>query len=338
VKLLQVVPREAGLAGGVGQYAEVLGQALRRTGASARTLAVGPGQSPILATELGLLAQTSAERAAVLVHYSNYGFARRGCPVAMVRHLVRWRRSQPAARLVGMFHEVFATGPPWRSSFWLSPVQTWLARHLASACDETVTSLRVYGNQLGGLPGVHLRPVFSTVGEPASLPGLGSRPPRLVVLGGAGNRLHLYRTAGQALKRACRDLAISEVIDVGPDLGGSAPLLDGVAFHQRGLLGAAELSDLLLSSRAGAIWYPAPFLAKSTVFAAYCAHGMLPICLTGSPVDSPEGPQCGLHYWLATERAPTAPEVVARAASTWYAGHGLALQAADYQRWLFPAT
>src|ERR1041385_7558181 len=67
----------------------------------------------------------------VLLHYVGYGYARRGAPSWLIDGLERWHRSNGAARILTMFHELYAKGPVWTSSFWLSPLQKHLAARLA---------------------------------------------------------------------------------------------------------------------------------------------------------------------------------------------------------------
>ena len=64
---------------------------------------------------------------------------------------------------------------------------------------------------------------------------------------------------------------------MGPPLEENGAAVDGVPVRRLGVLPAAEVGELLGSSLAGFVAYPAYFLPKSTIFAAYCAHGMLPV-------------------------------------------------------------
>jgi hypothetical protein len=66
----------------------------------------------------------------ILLHYVGYGYAQRGCPVWLVDGLQRWKSLFPKRSLVTMFHEIAASGPPWTSAFWLSPLQKSLAARL----------------------------------------------------------------------------------------------------------------------------------------------------------------------------------------------------------------
>jgi len=76
----------------------------------------------------------------------------KGVKVALVETLVdglqRWRTASINRLLVTMFHEVYATGPPWASSFWLSPLQRNLAARLAQMSDHCLTSRQGYAKLL----------------------------------------------------------------------------------------------------------------------------------------------------------------------------------------------
>ena len=307
--LTQIVPRLPPSVEGVGSYAEALAGALGPRG---------------MATRFVTGSESLGEDAAgpVLLHYANYGYHRRGCPVRLVEGLIRWRRHGAGRRLVTLFHEVWASGPPWRSSFWLAPRQRRLAAALTRISTERITSLDLYarlvGPWAGGRP-VCVMPVFSTIGEPAVVPPLAVRAPRLVVFGGAGVRSRTWGRELPALAVACRELGIEEILDIGPstavpDRVGSVPV------RSLGVLPAEEAGARLLDARAGFLSYPPPFLPKSTIFAAYCAHGVVPVCAWSQRAVN-AGPLPPL--W----QSGTDPEVAAERARTWYGGHSLARQA-----------
>jgi hypothetical protein len=78
---------------------------------------------------------------------------------------------------------------------------------------------------------------------------------------------------------------------------------------------------------AGFLNYDPRRLGKSGIFAAYCAHGLLPINQRRAdhPVD---GLVVGLNYWvptIATEHQELS--AIAQQAHTWYQSHSLAAQA-----------
>ena len=264
MELIQIVPRLPPAPEGVGSYAAALAMELReRLGVESRFVTGDPTPG-----------------STVLLHYANYGYQARGCPVSLVRALLRWKGSAAGGRLVTVFHEVYASGPPWRSSFWTSPVQRRLAAALTRASDGIVTSLELYAGLLTRLaPGVevHVSPVFSTVGEPARVPPLRERRPAIVVFGGPGARGRAYGEGREALAAACRTWGIEEVLDIGPALSTPPQRLGTTPVRALGPLPASEVSRFLLGSFAGFLAYPPAFLPKSTIYAAYCAHGLLPV-------------------------------------------------------------
>jgi len=316
VSLLQIVPRLPPPEEGVGSYALCLERALAGHGISTRFLTAEGG----LARRL-----EESEEEALLLHYANYGYQRRGCPFWMPGALRRWRR-RGGRRLVTVFHEVYATGPPWRSSFWTQPFQRRIAAAVARASDALVTSLDLYVRRIGpaAAPGkTSVTPVFSTVGEPPEVPPLSARARRMVLFGGRGARGRAYGEARRDLVEACRSLGVEEIADVGPPLERTEETVDGIPVRRLGVLPAAEVGRLLLGSLAGFVAYPAYFLPKSTIFAAYCAHGVLPVqawrrrSLEGVPAP----------FWSGSGDR----QGIADAARGWYLGHSLERQAERFR-------
>ena len=327
MRIVQIVPRRPPPPEGVGSYAEALAAALYA--------AHGIESRFVVRTE-GL--EEALDGSPVLLHYVSYGYHPRGCPKELVAKVTRLRLDE-RARLVTFFHEVYATGPPWRSSFWLSGVQRRLARTLAQASDALATSLDLYAGLLA--PWVRPAPVpelpvFSTVGEPVSVPPLAERHRRLVVFGGSGARARAFGEARDDLAAACAWLGIEEIVEVGPPIP-VPPAVAGVPVRSAGTLPAGQIGELLAQSLAGFLAYPPRFLGKSTIYAAYCAHGVLPLCawrrrhgreavvpafvLDGSPLPG-------------KEQAVAA----ARRAGAWYRTHTLARQAQTFCDLLFPCV
>lgn len=307
MNILQITPHLPPPFEGVGTYATALAEALAPLGVETRFV-VPEGTVEGLRREIG-----DAETA--LLHYAGYGYQRRGCPTWLAEGLAGWR-----GRLVTVFHEVWASGPPWRSSFWLRPVQRRIAAELARRSAALATTLEIYGDMLrplaADIPEISVMPVFSTVGEPAAVPRFEERERRIVVFGGAGARRRTWERFLPDLTRAVRELGAQEVVDVGPPIAlpGS---VEEIPVRVRGVLPPQEVSDLLLRSAAGFLAYPPDFLPKSTVFAAYCAHGMLPVCAWYG----------GRSWW----KGEGDPQAIATAAREWYGGHALAVQAERFR-------
>lgn len=346
-----MVPASAG-AGGVGSYAVTLAEALagrfglesrwvaaRRAAAGDGDAGPGPDVSAGRDGELGLALSPREEAEPVLLHYVGYGYQRRGCPRWLLRGLARWRKERPGGRLVTLFHEVYATGPPWTSSFWLSPLQRRLARRLAGLSDGLVTSLGLYGDLLArwrDREDIAVMPVFSTVGEPEVVLPFADREPRLAVFGGAGARARAYGELGAALARALEDAGAEGIDDLGPPLPALPAEVAGRPVRGHGYLPAPQVSALLSRARAGFVAYPAAFLAKSTIFAAYAAHGLAAACAWPRP-SRPRELLAGRHFWSPASGEPVGgPNLppLAAAAREWYAGHRLESQAPIFRRLL----
>ena len=156
----------------------------------------------------------------------------------------------------------------------------------------------------------------------------------MLVFGGLGARCRAYGPEREALAAACRMLGIEEIVDLGPPLPPSILPADvaGVPVRALGTLPTAEVSAWMLAVRAGFLAYPAGFLPKSTIFAAYCAHGLLPV-RAGAAERERQVP-----YWAPHSGLELEPErqAIADAARAWYLGHSIARQAEAFRELLLP--
>jgi hypothetical protein len=261
----------------------------------------------------------------VFLQMSGYGFQKRGVPLWLLREL-RARRMD-IATLGIFFHELYAFGPPWTSSFWLSPVQRHIAWQLAGICDFWMTSREASAAWLrrhaAGTPH-HVLPVFSNVGETAAYRR--SRAPRIAIFGSPGMRHRAYRAGGQALFDWARRAAL-ELHDIG------LPLTDGKLTHAlraqgailHGRLDEGQVSGLLAESAFGIAAYPIDYAAKSSIFAAYCAHGVCPVLLSESYAPA-DGLSPGVQYIAGIPGEEIGLDSVHRvgeAAWNWYQPHRL---------------
>lgn len=350
--LVQITPHYPPTREGVGGYAAALAAGLLATGIESEFVVGDPAWAsdgdasrwPVAGLRRRSAEEVVARLSAggtstVLLHYANYGFARRGCPRWLVDGLAAWRGGDRARRLVTFFHEVYASGPPWTSSFWLHPAQRRLARRLARLSDGLLTSLELYARLLRALaPGARARvlPMLSTVGEPERVAPLRDRAPRrMVVFGGAGVRRRAYGEHRGLLGAACAELEIRSLVDVGPPFAGLPARVAGVPVEALGVLAAARASRLLEESFAGFLAYPPAFLGKSTIFAAYCAHGALPVCAWPASGPAAEPPR----FSAGGGGAPLAQlEAVAGSAFAWYRAHDLRRHVVEVRELLAPAA
>jgi len=286
-----------------------------------------PARSP---EALFRLLERDVPAGTILLHYANYGFDPHGCPDWLIAGVEAWRQGAAGRLLVAFFHEVAASGPPWRRSFWQRRHQLRLAARLARRSDHLATSLPVYRELLApwaGERGIAVLPVPSTVGEPADAPPFEDRPKRLALFGGPGVRGRAYGPYRDELLAACRAFEIEEICDIGPPP--CAPeSLGAIPVRSLGPLSPSEVQEVLLSARVGFLAYPPAFLPKSTIFAAYAACGLLAVCAWKGAAPASEL-AAGHHYWMppAGRLAPSEIERIRSAASAWYRGHDLGHQA-----------
>jgi hypothetical protein len=352
MRLFSIIPRLAPLIDGIGDYALSLAQLLRETISidthfivtdpawMGTELIDGFNVTHLSARSTGeLLSALPADDATVLLHYEGYGYATRGCPLWLVSALEQWRVGDNRRRLVTMFHELYATGPPWTSAFWLSAMQRKLMTRLARLSDQWMTSLERYAATVRRLSlkttaRAYSLPVFSSIGEPVATPSLAERRRCLVVFGTRGRRIEVYKRSSADLNRICERLGITEILDIGRfiefDFAGGLH----VPVKALGELPGSEVSRLLLDAVAGVIDYPASMLGKSTIFAAYCSHRLIPILATYGDSTPADGLQASRHYWLTNVESEQLSldvgQETADHAFAWYQNHNLAVHAKTF--------
>jgi len=298
----------------------------------ARTLQAAIG------SDLACLANVSEKNASdwkvgpddtVLLQYSGYGFARRGAPIWLLRALET--RRHDIKRLGIYFHELHAFGPPWRSSFWLSPLQRHIASRLAKLSDFWMTNREGSAQWLskfsGEKPHVVL-PVFSNVGESLSRPEV--RFPRIVVFGSPSLRQKTYQVVGDKLYAWARQASL-EVHDIGAPIVDAqlAETMSANGVIQHGLLDENEVGNLMDKAKFGLLAYPVHVIAKSGVFAAYCAHGICPILLSDS-YEATDGVVAARHYLTGIPSNSVSvleANQIGDGAWSWYQGHRVAVHA-----------
>ena len=354
--IIAIVPRLPPAVDGVGDYALNLARQIRKDFNINTHFIVGDPQwqgereitgFPVtqitLRTSERLVKELTSSSCTILLHYVGYGYEKRGCPVWLVDGLQQYKKLYPQHRLVTMFHEIYASGPPWTSSFWLSPLQKNLAARLAKLSDRCVTSTQGYAKTLCTLLGeqnfpVLSLPVFSNIGEPHPIVPLLERQKRLVIFGHKNSRRQVYEQCLTDLKTTCQKLNIEEIYDIGATTGLTFSDINGIPIVEKGITQASEISQILQDSLVGFLNFPLPpYLAKSTIFAAYCAHGVIPcmVCASTTPVD---GLEANNHYFAtSTYREQLSLETgqkIANHAYTWYQNHNLSAQAKIFVTYL----
>jgi hypothetical protein len=197
--------------------------------------------------------------------------------------MVQWRKSTTRVRLINIFHELYAQGKPWNSSYWLGPLQRKITYELWQLADFGVTTNCQYFAKLRSWrpDPVHDRlacvPVFSNVGEPSKVPSIESRTKKAAIFG-SGLDGFIYRERAEIFEQFVRALNITTIVDIGARNRSIPSSIGGARVLEMGRLTASEISDELLQCRFGFGSYDVARLGKSTVFAAFAAHGVIPVC------------------------------------------------------------
>src|SRR5687767_5793083 len=130
-RIVQIVPRFWPAIDGVGDFARQLGGELQQKFAiESHFLAASGNESSETHVSVlkersaaGLIAELQNLRAdLVLLHYSGYGFHERGFPHWLLDGLENFLSRTPV-RFAVFFHEIWASGPPWKSEFYVKTLQ-----------------------------------------------------------------------------------------------------------------------------------------------------------------------------------------------------------------------
>lgn len=258
--ILQIVPQPPGSHEGVGDYAGALAAGLERR--------LGERSEFVTGAMIAKKNWRPPASTAAILHYVNYGYDPRGIPSWLPGRL----RGIP--RLITVFHELYASGSWRQSAFWLQPWQKRIARALAEKSAVSIVSSDVLAEQLRRLAPatrVVVRPVVSTFGEPAFVAE--RSPRRWVICGGT-----------ELIRRSLRSFAQKEVelfVIGGADVADVRGAVDDAHYFPN--IAAATASEILSSCAFGWIDYfemdavPNAAILKSTAFAAFCAHGVIPV-------------------------------------------------------------
>ena len=104
----------------------------------------------------------------------------------------------------------------------------------------------------------------------------------------------------------------------------------GAPVISKGVLPQGAVSELLQRARFGFVAYPPDFIAKSGVFAAYAAHGVVPIVISEKR-GAADGLQPARHFLdgLRLETGAGAQDLasIQRELFSWYTSHSVKVQA-----------
>jgi hypothetical protein len=294
--LLQIVPRVPGGIDGVGDYALTIATRLRDKFGCDTVFATFKNSSAENAAGFevssleGLLDDASRKYDHTLLHYVNYGFQKRGIPFRLLS-ILRALRRQHRGRLLTIFHELYASGPPWTSTFWLRPLQMHLAKSVGRLSDACIVSSDNFRSELKRMvpnAKIELHPVPSGLGEPSISPNqiVDRDPHQWAIFGGTALVERSLRSFRQVLPRIPDSIAPRRLFVLGGvDNSVTRALLVDLTVDSdyRPRIAAADASEILKTCSFGWFNYfhrpdvETSVVLKSSAFASACAHGVIPV-------------------------------------------------------------
>jgi hypothetical protein len=284
----------------------------------------------------------------VILHYVNYGYQARGVPFSL-RRFARKLRGKIRGRWLTAFHELYASGPPWGSAFWLRPLQVKIARDLIVISDACFVSNQTIEREIHAYDAakkIYLAPIMSNFGEPEIADFSAASPEQWAICGGTGlvaRSLISFRQMRAAIPAAFAPAQLRVI--GGSDEAGTRALIDELVHEVAGLscsyhpeVSAERASELLGQCSfawmdyfgSGRMW-PGMIL-KSSAFAACCAHGVIPIlshreesiAVGGDALPGPFYLSPGAAHFPQSEEVPE----LRRRYHDWYRAHASSPQIA----------
>jgi hypothetical protein len=340
------VPRTPGSFDGVGDYALALARKLRllfdcetifaARDCTRRTDVDGFEVRPFESAKPSRL--SGAEFDHVILHYVNYGYHARGIPFGLVP-VASDIRQTCRGRFLTIFHELYASGTPWKSAFWLQPLQKRIARTLAQLSEVCVVSseamLRDLERLAANSKGI-VHPVVSNFGEPELSAGqfLQRDPHHWAICGGTALIERSLKSFCTIMNRIPEEIAPRQLfVFGGSDNSVVRSLLRecGIQTDYQPRISSSEASSFLSAS--SFLWLdyfdrpdvPMEFVLKSTAFAAACAHGVVPIFPQRSSAISVEGDRLPGPFFITADSfqlpSANARADLAEEFYTWYQRH-----------------
>jgi hypothetical protein len=215
----------------------------------------------------------------ILVHFSVYGYQKRGCPFWFATGLERLHQQRRGSISIA-FHELENHGwKPWSSTFWLPRIQRSLLMRIARVGSFRYTNADLNRQKLEhwGAGPVALIPNFSGLGEPSQSPPFAHRQNDLVIFGRPEQRKSTYARAGHILSPLCRQIGITRILDIGSPVPETCiPQVTGVEIVCSGWVSEEQINGHMARAVGSFMQYPVPLLTKSSAHAAACASGAIP--------------------------------------------------------------
>lgn len=285
--IIQISPTFPPNIGGVGHYADLLGRYLVTKGIKSEFFISDfsghdTSSQKLFGKEssnlLTLLEKKNSKE--IILHYSPYGYANRGLCLDLIKIIKKWKERRKDRRLITIFHEIYATGPIYRTSFWTCLPQKYLAKTLFNLTDLVIATTiknQLFLSSIKPKKKVSLSNVFSNIGEKKNNKNINKRRKIGIIFGGEAQKKLLYQDMLLQRKKYLNTLiklSINKILDIGPKTKGLKKI-GKIPIQSIGIKSRRYISSLLSNSKAGLVFYPISQMTKSGIVASYSSHGLL---------------------------------------------------------------
>ena len=155
-----------------------------------------------------------------------------------------------------------------------------------------------------------------------------SRQKGLVILGSLETRSNVYNNFQKELNLICQNYCINRIFDIGPKID-KLPNIS-IPIIELGILQPNEVSNLLNKNSFGIIaGHSSNFFAKSGIFAAYAAHGIIVFALNANLSKIEDGLIVNQHF-VTINSVNINYNVISQIVYEWYNNHNLKKQTISY--------
>ena len=283
-KIIQICPTFPPNIGGVGSYAKILGDSLRKKGIKSDYF-VSQIQKKNLFTFkkktfdlINLLRGNDSSN--IILHFSGYGYANRGLCFDLINCLNEWKKTNSNNRLITIFHEIYAKGPLYRISFWTHFFQKFIAKKLLNLSNISIVTSKENKFELISLNSkkkILYTNVISNIGELNKNKNLKKRKKLAVIFGSSAQKESLYNDIILNEKKylnIMKKMAIKKIIDIGPKIQ-KIRALKFLELKSVGIKPKKYISTIMRKSKLGIVYYSVSQMTKSGIVAAYVSHGLL---------------------------------------------------------------
>lgn len=306
--IVQISPTFPPNIGGIGNYTKLLADFLEKKGIKSKILVSDHLDNKNKKQTLFgknnknlylLLENTNSKE--IILHFSGYGYASRGLCFNLIKSLEKWKQISISRKLITIFHEIYATGPIYRMSFWTSLAQKYLAKKLLKLSNVAIVTSKHNHTILSSFDKkkkIIYSNVFSNIGELKKNRKLQNRKNIAIIFGSTHQKGILYNDIlvnKNQYENILNKMSIKKIIDIGPKIEISKKI-KFINIKRIGVKSKNYISFLLRNSKAGIVFYPESYMATSGIVAAYASHGLVIINLCKEKIFKTNEFISDVHY------------------------------------------